>query len=202
MQKKNNTKRLISIVLCFLLVAATVLFMTACSNNKEDNVTPDSVSQSTENISDGTTKEDVQSTGDTTAESTSATVENENDITTEPADENSDSSTVNLDLASVENIGKGATSFFFTVTHKDGSEYVFRVNTDSKTVGEALSENGLISGEEGPYGLYVKEVDGETLDYDTDGYYWAFYQGSTFSATGVDMTDIEPEAIYSFKAAK
>ncbi len=91
-------------------------------------------------------------------------------------------------------------SFTFTVVDVDGNEKDFTVETDKKTVGEALIDEGLIAGEDGPYGLYVKTVDGKTLDYDKDGKYWAFYVNGELSATGVDMTDVTEGAAYSFKA--
>lgn len=106
------------------------------------------------------------------------------------------------DTASVEsvNIGEGATSFTFTVRHIDGSEKKYLVSTDKATVGEALSDCGLIDGEKGAYGLYVKIVDGKTLDYDKDGKYWAFYVDGEMSPVGVDMAEIEPDKTYSFRA--
>lgn len=91
-------------------------------------------------------------------------------------------------------------NFTFTVVDVDGNEKDFTVETDKKTVGEALIDEGLIAGEDGPYGLYVKTVDGKTLDYDKDGKYWAFYVNGELSATGVDMTDVTEGAAYSFKA--
>ncbi|MBQ5825423.1 MAG: DUF4430 domain-containing protein [Clostridia bacterium] len=99
-------------------------------------------------------------------------------------------------------IGEGTTKFTFTVTAPDGTEASFLVSTDKTEVGEALQELGLISGDEGPYGLYVKTVNGITVDYDTDGMYWAFYINGQMSPTGVDVTDITPDAVYSFKAEK
>lgn len=99
-------------------------------------------------------------------------------------------------------VGEGATKFTFTVTNPDGTEASFLVSTDKTVVGEALQDAGLISGEEGPYGLYVKTVNGITLDYDTDGMYWAFYINGQMAPTGVDVTDITPDAVYSFKAEK
>lgn len=102
----------------------------------------------------------------------------------------------------VVSVGEGQTSFDFTVTHKDGSQKLFEVSTDKKTVGEALLDAELISGDDGDYGLYVKTVDGETLDYEADGYYWSFLIGGEYAQTGVDMTDIESGKSYEFKAEK
>lgn len=99
-----------------------------------------------------------------------------------------------------EKLGEGKTKFTFTVTDPDGNQTSFIINTDKKTVGEALMENNLIAGEDGAYGLYVKTVNGITVDYDKDGKYWAFYADGELSATGVDMTDITELAHYEFKA--
>ena len=41
---------------------------------------------------------------------------------------------------------------------------VFTIHTDSETLGAALMEEELLVGEEGPYGLFVTAVDGETVD--------------------------------------
>ena len=98
--------------------------------------------------------------------------------------------------------GEGATTFYFNVVDKDGNETKFEIRTDKTTVGDALLELGLIEGEAGPYGLYVKAVNGITADYDTDGTYWAFYVGDDYGMTGVDLTDIEPGATYAFKVSK
>ncbi len=104
--------------------------------------------------------------------------------------------------ATPSEIGNGSTKFTFNVTDANGQTTVFNVSTDKKTVGEALQDEGLISGEEGQYGLYVKTVNGITLDYDKDGMYWAFYINGEMSPTGVDMTEIKPGEVYSFKAEK
>ena len=69
-------------------------------------------------------------------------------------------------------------------------------------MGEALQELEILAGEEGPYGLYVKPVNGETLDYDTDGMYWAFYMDGAYAMTGVDQTKIEPGVTYALVAEK
>ena len=96
--------------------------------------------------------------------------------------------------------GEGATSFTFTVVTKAGQEKTFTVKTDKTIVGEALQDAGLIAGEDGRYGLYVKTVDGETLDYNTDGKYWAFYVDGEYALYGVDSTEIEAGRVYSFRA--
>ncbi len=101
-----------------------------------------------------------------------------------------------------EILGEGSKSFAFTVVDKDGNETRLEIHTDKTLVGEALEELGLLIGEEGPYGLYVNVVNGITADYDVDGTYWAFYVNGTYGTTGVDQTEIEEGAAYSFKVEK
>ena len=96
--------------------------------------------------------------------------------------------------------GEGSTEFTFTVVDTEGNETQATIKTDKTTVGEALLELGLIAGEDGDYGLYVKTVNGTTLDYDTDGKYWAFYVDGEYALTGVDSTEITAGSVYSFKA--
>lgn len=96
-------------------------------------------------------------------------------------------------------IGEGATQFTFTVLDADGKETAYLVSTDETIVGDALLALELIDGDEGPYGLYVKTVNGITVDYDKDGKYWAFYEDGVYAAAGVDMTEINEDVVYTFK---
>ena len=92
--------------------------------------------------------------------------------------------------------------FTFKVTDASGEETDFTISTDKKTVGEALLEKNLIAGDESEYGLYVKTVNGVTLDYDKDGMYWAFYENGQYASKGVDSTEVTAGAEYAFKAEK
>ena len=92
--------------------------------------------------------------------------------------------------------------FTFKVTDASGKETDFTINTDKKTVGEALLDKGLIAGDDSEYGLYVKTVNGVTLDYDKDGMYWAFYENGQYASKGVDSTEVTAGAEYAFKAEK
>lgn len=96
--------------------------------------------------------------------------------------------------------GEGSTEFTFTVLDPDGKELSATIKTDKNTVGEALMELGLIDGEQGEYGLYVKSVNGIPLDYEKDGKYWAFYENGEYGMTGVDLTEIIPGSTYGFRA--
>ena len=85
-------------------------------------------------------------------------------------------------------LGDGQKTLTVSVETKEKT-VVFTILTDKKTVGEALSEHKLISGEKGPYGLYVKVVNGITADYDVDQSYWSFNKNGEYMTTGVDLTE-------------
>lgn len=97
--------------------------------------------------------------------------------------------------------GKGEKTLSVEVKAEDKS-VLFTIHTDKKTVGEALLEHKLIDGDEGPYGLYVKVVNGITADFDEDQTYWAFYIDGELAMTGVDMTDIDESATYRLERTK
>ena len=91
------------------------------------------------------------------------------------------------------------TSFTVVTTDLEGNETTHTIKTDATTVGEALIEEGLIAGHTTDYGLYVDEVNGIVLDWEKDGKYWAFYINGAYAMTGVDTTDVEDGAVYTFK---
>ena len=96
--------------------------------------------------------------------------------------------------------GDGKTTVQVEVRVEEQS-VTFTINTDKETLGDALIEHGLIEGDEGPYGLYVKKVNGITADFDVDQSYWALYKNGEMSMTGVDTTKIADgehyELVYS-----
>ena len=93
--------------------------------------------------------------------------------------------------------------FTFEVTELDGTKKEFQVKYDTEqSVGEALVNEKLISGEVGQYGLMVDTVDGQKYDYNEDGAYWAFYVNGEYAMTGVDTTPIKDGEVYSFVATK
>ena len=148
---KTKFSKILSLILCFVLVAAIALIGAGC--NDKPNSDPSSSNPTSSNAS------------------------------------SSDDSV----------LGQGATKFTVSITFKDGSEKTYTVNTDKKTVGEALLEVELIAGTVGDYGLMVETVDGETVKYEDDGKYWAFYIDGQYAMSGVDTTNIEDGKIYAFK---
>ena len=75
------------------------------------------------------------------------------------------------------------------VVHGDGSEKEFPISTQATMLGEALEAEGLISGEESSYGLFVTTVDGETAD-GSKQEWWCLTKGGEMCNTGVDSTEI------------
>ncbi len=92
-----------------------------------------------------------------------------------------------------------AIGFVVEITDLEGNTTSLDLISDKATIGEALQEKGLLEGEEGPYGLYIKSVNGIELDWDTHQKYWAFYVDGEYALAGVDQTEITEGAVYSFK---
>ena len=101
-----------------------------------------------------------------------------------------------------DTLGTGETEFPLIIADQDGTEIRITVCTDKSVVGEALQELGLIEGEEGPYGLYVKVVNGIRADYDKDKVYWAFYVNGDYAVSGVDVAEICAGDEYALRVEK
>ena len=98
-------------------------------------------------------------------------------------------------------LGKGAKTVEVEVKVEEQS-VTFTVHTDKEMLGDALLEHGLIEGDAGPYGLYVKKVNGMTADYDVNQHYWSFSKNGEGLMTGVDMEAVENGAHYEITYAK
>ncbi len=84
-----------------------------------------------------------------------------------------------------------------TVVHADETEKIFTYQTDAEYLGEVLVNEGLVKGEEGEYGLYITEVDGEKAVFEEDGSYWALYEGEEYANQSADQTPIADGASFS-----
>lgn len=82
-------------------------------------------------------------------------------------------------------LGKGSKTVQVEVKAEDRS-VTFTIHTDKETLGEALIEHKIVEGEDGPYGLYIKTVNGILADYDIDQSYWAVSKNGEASVTGID----------------
>ena len=172
MQRKTRNTML-SRILCMMLIVAMALFTVGCKKTEQE------------------TPKNGQETKVT------APAENHQDETAGEAAEGGDDGASN-----VTELGEGKVSFDFSVVDKNGNETKFVIHTNKTTVGDALLEHALIEGEEGDYGLYVKKVNGILADYDVDQTYWGFFVNGEYAMSGVDTTNIEEGASYSFKVSK
>ena len=99
-------------------------------------------------------------------------------------------------LATRPSTAAGSKNFTVTVIHGDGSSKDFEYSTDAEFVGEVLMEEGLVSGDMGDHGLYIKEVDGEKAVYEEDNAYWGIFVGEEAAMSGIDQIPIEDGAVY------
>ena len=89
-------------------------------------------------------------------------------------------------MGSRETAKEGSKEITVAVNHKDGSKNVFAYKTDAQYLGQVLLKEELVQGTEGPYGLEIHTVDGETADWNADRSYWALYIGEDYATTGAD----------------
>ena len=107
------------------------------------------------------------------------------------------------DAVYTENVelGDGSKELVLGVTAEDKTVEI-TINSDEKTVGDALTEHGIITGEKGPYGLYVKTVNGMLADYDINKTYWSFSKDGEALMQGVDAIAVEDGGHYGFTCTK
>ena len=93
-------------------------------------------------------------------------------------------------------------TFTLEVVHLDGTTKSFEVKTYQKILADALLEKDYISGYKSQYGLTVESVDGEMLDWETSGAYWAVYVNGEYSMLGASSIYVEDGATYKFAAER
>jgi len=91
--------------------------------------------------------------------------------------------------------GSGSKTVTVSVRYAE-FDVTLTLKTDCETLGAAMLEHGLIAGEQGTYGLYVKTVNGILADYTVDQSYWSLEQNETALPTGIDSTPIVNGASY------
>ena len=76
------------------------------------------------------------------------------------------------------------------VVYGDASSEEFIIETNEEFLRNALEQEDLVKGDESEYGLYIKEVNGVSADYNTDGAYWGLSKDGEYLMTGIDTTAI------------
>lgn len=92
-------------------------------------------------------------------------------------------------------IGSGAHTALITVTI-DGKSVTITVKSDKDNLAEMLVDSGLVEGDEGEYGLYIKRVNGVLADYDADGAYWSLMQNGLPTAAGASSITVKDGDAY------
>ena len=85
---------------------------------------------------------------------------------------------------------KGDKSITVTVVHGDETEKVFEYDTDEEYLGPVVTEDGLVEGEEGEFGLFITTVDGETAD-EAKQEWWCVTKGGEMTTVSVSEQVIE-----------
>ena len=94
-----------------------------------------------------------------------------------------------------KSFGEGSKTFEVEVI-ADGYSVTFTVKTDEEYLGTPLLTHGIITGENGAYGLYITAVNGIVADYSVNQSWWCISKNGTSLMTGVDSTKIENGAHY------
>lgn len=95
-------------------------------------------------------------------------------------------------------VSKGSKHITVHVTHLDKSVRTFEYDTDEEFLRPVLCENnGLISGSEEAYGLWIKTVDGETAD-DTKQEWWGYSVNGETAMYGVEQQPVNDGDVIDF----
>jgi len=75
------------------------------------------------------------------------------------------------------------------VVHGDESTKSFALDTEEEYLAAALIAEGIVADNQGPYGLYILTVDGETADEGAQEW-WKLTKGGEMVNTGAESTPI------------
>lgn len=88
-----------------------------------------------------------------------------------------------------QDVETGAKTVTIDVIHRDASLKTFTYHTDREFLGELLTDEALVDGENGPYGLFITTVDGETAD-EAAQEWWCITREEEMLNTSADQTPI------------
>ena len=92
---------------------------------------------------------------------------------------------------------QGGKTIEVEVTHLDGKEVSFTLNTEEEYLAPALMEEELISGTQEEYGLFIDTVDGEYAD-PALNHWWVFTVNGEMGMYGADAQPIADGDVYAF----
>ena len=83
---------------------------------------------------------------------------------------------------------EGGKNVTVVIVYEDGSEKKLEFYTAAEYLSELLVAENLAEGyESDEYGFTITGVDGIVLDWNTDGAYWALYEGDTYAVTSASV---------------
>ena len=98
-------------------------------------------------------------------------------------------------------LGEGSITYTLKVVVGDRT-VTFTIKTDEDNLGAALRKSGIVEGDDGPYGLYIKKVNGIVADYDVNGAYWALSINGEAASTGADGISLKNGGCYELTYSK
>lgn len=84
---------------------------------------------------------------------------------------------------------KQGTTLTIEVILADGTKKAHEISTNANNLGDALTENELVEGTKGEFGLFITTVDGVKAD-DAKQQWWCITKGGEMVQTGADTTPI------------
>lgn len=88
---------------------------------------------------------------------------------------------------------EGSKAVTIEVINSEEKSIMYELQTDAQFLQQAMDEaEGLeYVGEEGPYGIQVKSVNGEEAVYETDAAYWGFFVNGEYCNYGISEQPVE-----------
>ncbi len=88
---------------------------------------------------------------------------------------------------------EGSKAITIEVINQAGETKEYETKTDAEFLMEAVEEikDLEVLGEEGPYGMMIESVNGETAIYEEDGAYWSIMVNGEYGMNGIDSQPVE-----------
>jgi len=96
----------------------------------------------------------------------------------------------------------GAKFVTIIVVQEDGKKTTHECHTDAENLEDLFAETDFVKGEQGPYGLYITEVDGVRAKYEETGTYWGMKKDGVDLMTGAKDTLIADGETYELVYTK
>ena len=98
----------------------------------------------------------------------------------------------------------GSKSVTLEVISSAAEKTTYTLKTDAEYLSEAMdaAEGLTYTAEEGPYGLSVSSVNGETADFNADGAYWGFFVNGEYCNYGISQQPVHDGDVFTIAYTK